>query len=165
MTQICWIVVKIGAFQMLTRHAFCPLYPANNTVEAFLSLPLWQQNYISAMQIFLGSLNLDSTYRVFTIFAVGMGLSAPEYNAPFFGSLADAYSVRQFWGRYWHQTFRKVSFTTQRTTFDSQSSFHLRRAPRYSTLQARWLLGWSAPRKGLLFPDTSRRTQATSPPA
>ncbi|KAH7048229.1 membrane bound O-acyl transferase family-domain-containing protein [Macrophomina phaseolina] len=108
LTQIFWVVVKIGAFQVLTRYAFCPLYPAENTVQAFLSLPLWQQNYISAMQLFLGTLSLDSTYRIFTIFAVGLGISKPEYNAPFFGSLADAYSVRQFWGKYWHQTFRKV---------------------------------------------------------
>lgn len=109
LAQIFWVAANLAAAQLITRFSFCPLYPSSNTVQAFLLAPLWQQYAISATQLVLSTRFLDSTYRIFAIIAVSLGLSAPESNPPCFGSLADAYSVRQFWGKYWHQMFRKVA--------------------------------------------------------
>lgn len=42
-------------------------------------------------------------------FSVGTGASGPEDWPPFMGSITLAWSVRNFWGRVWHQTMRRVS--------------------------------------------------------
>jgi hypothetical protein len=41
-------------------------------------------------------------------FSVGSGASGPEDWPPFMGSITLAWSVRNFWGRVWHQTMRRV---------------------------------------------------------
>ena len=45
------------------------------------------------------------------IFVVALGLSRPELERPLFGSLRDAYTLRGFWGSFWHQFLRR-RFTT-----------------------------------------------------
>ena len=45
------------------------------------------------------------------IIVVALGLSRPELERPLFGSLADAYTLRGFWGSFWHQLLRR-RFTT-----------------------------------------------------
>jgi len=40
---------------------------------------------------------------------VGCGLSSPESWPLLFGSFLDAWSIRRFWRRFWHQMLRKVS--------------------------------------------------------
>ncbi|KAL8792360.1 MAG: hypothetical protein Q9195_005063 [Heterodermia aff. obscurata] len=44
--------------------------------------------------------------HVFGFIAVASGLSEPAAWPPPFGTLSDLYSVRQFWGVYWHQYLR-----------------------------------------------------------
>jgi hypothetical protein len=41
-------------------------------------------------------------------FSVGSGASGPEDWPSFMGSITLAWSVRNFWGRVWHQTMRRV---------------------------------------------------------
>lgn len=107
LTNLVHIAVNLAAAQLLTRFFFCPLYPSHaNTAPAFLALPLWRQHAISTAQLALSTRFLDTTYRVFATCAVLLGLSPPAANPACFGSLADAWSVRTFWGRTWHQTFR-----------------------------------------------------------
>ncbi|KAF4310816.1 hypothetical protein GTA08_BOTSDO13750 [Botryosphaeria dothidea] len=109
LTNLVHIAVNLAAAQLLTRFFFCPLYPSHaNTAPAFLALPLWRQHAISTAQLALSTRFLDTTYRVFATCAVLLGLSPPAANPACFGSLADAWSVRTFWGRTWHQTFRAV---------------------------------------------------------
>lgn len=109
LTNLVHIAANLAAAQLLTRFFFCPLYPSHiNTPPAFLALPLWRQHAISTAQLALSTRFLDTTYRVFATCAVLLGLSPPAANPACFGSLADVWSVRTFWGRTWHQTFRTV---------------------------------------------------------
>ncbi|ETS82453.1 hypothetical protein PFICI_04329 [Pestalotiopsis fici W106-1] len=52
-----------------------------------------------------GLLNLCMA-NVGAIISVATGLSRPTECPPLYGSFADAYSVRRFWGISWHQMFR-----------------------------------------------------------
>ena len=45
------------------------------------------------------------------IFVVALGLSRPVLERPLFGNLGDAYTLRGFWGSFWHQLLRR-RFTT-----------------------------------------------------
>ncbi|KAK1595396.1 membrane bound O-acyl transferase family-domain-containing protein [Colletotrichum navitas] len=46
-------------------------------------------------------------YNLVSLPVVLTGLSSPSSWPPLFGSPLDAYSLRRFWGLYWHQTLRK----------------------------------------------------------
>jgi len=47
-------------------------------------------------------------YSALAIICVGGGLSDAREWPPLFGNLTDAYTVGRFWGRTWHQIFRRV---------------------------------------------------------
>jgi hypothetical protein len=42
-------------------------------------------------------------YEVFAVLSVATGIDDPEDWPPFFGKLTDAYSIRNFWGKFWHK--------------------------------------------------------------
>ncbi|KAI5980353.1 hypothetical protein EDC04DRAFT_3152737 [Pisolithus marmoratus] len=76
--------------------------------------PLLSQGY------FLGWINvtlllwgtyagLNRVYSVVAVIAVGTGLHEPRLWPPPFGKWKDAYTIRRFWGRTWHQFTRHVS--------------------------------------------------------
>ncbi|KAJ5619896.1 hypothetical protein N7510_003880 [Penicillium lagena] len=50
---------------------------------------------------------IDSRYRLVSIVTVGLGMSSPPDWPPVFGRMADAYTLRQFWGTFWHQLLRQ----------------------------------------------------------
>ncbi|KAF3924519.1 hypothetical protein ABW21_db0202499 [Orbilia brochopaga] len=45
-------------------------------------------------------------YTFLSLVAVGTGLSEPRNWPPAFGSVKDSYTLRLFWGKFWHQTLR-----------------------------------------------------------
>ncbi|KAL4812493.1 membrane bound O-acyl transferase family-domain-containing protein [Aspergillus spinulosporus] len=49
-------------------------------------------------------------YRSLSILSVALGLSSPESFPPLFNKMTDAYTLRNFWGKFWHQILR-VNFT------------------------------------------------------
>ncbi|EUC49779.1 hypothetical protein COCMIDRAFT_32796 [Bipolaris oryzae ATCC 44560] len=49
---------------------------------------------------------LDSTWRALSILFVGSGLASPRSWRPLFGSMWEAYTLRNFWGKFWHQILR-----------------------------------------------------------
>ncbi|KAJ3782999.1 membrane bound O-acyl transferase family-domain-containing protein [Lentinula aff. detonsa] len=55
---------------------------------------------------------LKSSIQVYllliTLLLVSTGLSEPDTWPDFFGRLADAYTVRRWWGRVWHQQLRRI---------------------------------------------------------
>ncbi|KAK5999047.1 Acetyltransferase aurG [Cladobotryum mycophilum] len=53
--------------------------------------------------VVVNCLTLDSYYDVLTIISVSLNLDPPEDWPPLFGDIREAYSVRRFWGRYWHR--------------------------------------------------------------
>ncbi|KAF5313322.1 hypothetical protein D9611_008498 [Ephemerocybe angulata] len=50
---------------------------------------------------------LDGMYTMCSIIGVGLGLSGPTDWPPLFGSWMGAWTVRNYWGRVWHQVLRK----------------------------------------------------------
>lgn len=53
-------------------------------------------------------IQIDRLYWVLGLLSVSVGLSAPGEWPYFFGDLRDAYTVRRFWGRTWHQLLRRL---------------------------------------------------------
>ncbi|EPS36469.1 hypothetical protein H072_10013 [Dactylellina haptotyla CBS 200.50] len=45
-------------------------------------------------------------YTFLSIVAVGTGISSPKNWPPVFGSPKDSYTLRLYWGKFWHQTLR-----------------------------------------------------------
>ncbi|KAL4886421.1 membrane bound O-acyl transferase family-domain-containing protein [Aspergillus karnatakaensis] len=54
----------------------------------------------------MGSVFINIFYRVVAVLSVGLGISRPDQWPSLFGSITEAYTVRRFWGRYWHQLLR-----------------------------------------------------------
>ncbi|TFK59222.1 hypothetical protein BDN72DRAFT_781035, partial [Pluteus cervinus] len=52
-----------------------------------------------------GVMNLQ--YSLLCAFLVALGISEPKHCPNAFGSWADSYTVRRFWGRTWHQNMRR----------------------------------------------------------
>jgi hypothetical protein len=52
--------------------------------------------------------SLNMQFPLFAALTVGLGLSSTEGWPPIMGKLMDVNSVRDFWGRFWHQGLRRV---------------------------------------------------------
>ncbi|KAJ9202660.1 putative toxin biosynthesis protein Tri7-like protein [Paecilomyces variotii] len=78
----------------------------------------------------IARLIIDSNHRLFSIVAVGLGGSPPELWPPFFGSMWDAYTIRGFWGTFWHQSLRWIL-----TSWSSLITRTILRLPRPSLVE------------------------------
>ncbi|KAL4733019.1 membrane bound O-acyl transferase family-domain-containing protein [Aspergillus similis] len=80
--------------------------PENSWVE------LWIEQGITALVIWLvvSRILISFHYRSLSILCVALGLSSPESFPPLFNKMTDAYTLRNFWGKFWHQNLR-VDFT------------------------------------------------------
>ncbi|KAF4223937.1 hypothetical protein CNMCM6457_010045 [Aspergillus fumigatiaffinis] len=54
----------------------------------------------------IGSWFIDVHYHVLAVASVGLGVSSPHQWPALFGSITETYTLRGFWGRFWHQVFR-----------------------------------------------------------
>ncbi|KAJ5814290.1 uncharacterized protein N7503_001040 [Penicillium pulvis] len=50
---------------------------------------------------------IDSRYRMASILLVGLGINSPQDWPPLFGRMSDAYTLRNYWGTFWHQGLRQ----------------------------------------------------------
>ncbi|KAH7870920.1 membrane bound O-acyl transferase family-domain-containing protein [Lentinula edodes] len=50
---------------------------------------------------------MSMQYLIFAVFSVGLGFSSPEDWPDTFGTWKHAYTVRNFWGKFWHQMIRR----------------------------------------------------------
>ncbi|KAG6988572.1 hypothetical protein G7Y79_00071g097430 [Physcia stellaris] len=74
----------------------------------------------SSIGFWLGNcLALQAIYSAMSLLAVCTGLSRPELERPIFGSAREAYTLRGFWGRAWHQTIRgRLTSVADWVTYD-----------------------------------------------
>ncbi|KAI8632625.1 membrane bound O-acyl transferase family-domain-containing protein [Xylariaceae sp. FL1651] len=50
---------------------------------------------------------INAQYVACSVLAVALGLGAPKDWPPLFGKLSEAWTVRRFWNRFWHQMIRR----------------------------------------------------------
>ncbi|KAL2842707.1 membrane bound O-acyl transferase family-domain-containing protein [Aspergillus pseudoustus] len=55
----------------------------------------------------MGACFISIFYRIVAVISVALGFSGPQQWPSLFGSVVDAYTIRRFWGRYWHQLLRQ----------------------------------------------------------
>ncbi|KAH9209069.1 membrane bound O-acyl transferase family-domain-containing protein [Leptodontidium sp. 2 PMI_412] len=104
----CRATLNVLGMACLMKFVFCLCWPRAADDVVFLSLPMLQRHLTACILLVYTWLELDSTYQVASIMAVSLGLTPPDQWPPLFGRPADMYSVRNFWGRCWHQVFRDV---------------------------------------------------------
>ena len=82
---------------------------------ALASLNLWDQHSLArsaANALFAGAklyYPIQMNYTLASMISVLLGVCEPKDWPPLFGSIALATTLRNFWGKYWHQFIRKVS--------------------------------------------------------
>ncbi|MCJ1247523.1 hypothetical protein MMC30_004737 [Trapelia coarctata] len=54
----------------------------------------------------VGRVMNDIWYRVFAVIFVGLGLTEPKQWPPLYGDYKDTYTLRGYFGKFWHQTLR-----------------------------------------------------------
>ncbi|KAH8833327.1 membrane bound O-acyl transferase family-domain-containing protein [Flagelloscypha sp. PMI_526] len=59
------------------------------------------------LMFWVSGIGLISAYNLSSAGAVALFISTPEYWPPLFGKWTDAWSLRRFWGRVWHQVLRR----------------------------------------------------------
>ncbi|CEL11616.1 hypothetical protein ASPCAL14717 [Aspergillus calidoustus] len=73
---------------------------------------------------------IELQYRAVSVVSVALGLSTPAQWPELFGSITKTYTLRGFWGKYWHQLFRWPM-----TSISSWTTRRLLRLPRPSVLE------------------------------
>ncbi|KAJ5765059.1 hypothetical protein N7520_004618 [Penicillium odoratum] len=78
-------------------------------LEWNVSLDMWIERFatnIISWYLF-ARICIDSRYRLASIVVVGLKLRSPQDWPPLFGRMADGYTLRKFWGAFWHQSLRQ----------------------------------------------------------
>ncbi|KZN87012.1 hypothetical protein EN45_055670 [Penicillium chrysogenum] len=106
--------------------------PASLEIEWIVPVGQWAERIVTHLSIWfvVNRLISDLAYRVLSIFFVGIGSDSPADWPPAFGRMADAFTLRNFWAKFWHQFMRQP--------FTSVSNFIARdvlRLTRSSTLE------------------------------
>ena len=70
----------------------------NRLVSVLVGLCVWSWEYFE----------LNSMYSVAAAMSIAAGACEPWEWPPIFGPISEAWSVRQFWGVFWHQMLRRV---------------------------------------------------------
>ncbi|KAJ5124398.1 uncharacterized protein N7515_008223 [Penicillium bovifimosum] len=82
-------------------------------IEWMVPVGQWAERIITHLSIWfvVNRLICDLTYRVLSILFVGIGSDWPSDWPPVFGRMADVFTLRNFWGTFWHQ-FMRQPFTS-----------------------------------------------------
>ncbi|KAJ3850029.1 membrane bound O-acyl transferase family-domain-containing protein [Lentinula lateritia] len=102
LTALPWVVFGDAANLALRSHpGFQPNGPSIANVGPFMRI----------LNVFIFALpsvaTLQIQYKMYSIIATSVGLYHPEDWPDLFGKWSDGYTIRQFWGRAWHQTMRR----------------------------------------------------------
>ncbi|KAJ5635100.1 uncharacterized protein N7484_008413 [Penicillium longicatenatum] len=100
-------IVQFSAHRMPVRSMTGEIF---TELEWNVPIDIWIQriteNLISWFLI--ARICLDCRYRMASIIVVGLGINSPQDWSPIFGSMSDAYTLRNYWGTFWHQGLRQA---------------------------------------------------------
>ncbi|KAF8993367.1 membrane bound O-acyl transferase family-domain-containing protein [Cyathus striatus] len=121
-TESRWQFVRSGITKSLWYYAICDV---TETAIWYIPLYKWREASITAigfrviytlMYAFTGWIGLCLVYTGVATIAVAITLTDPSEWPPLFGKWSDAYTVRRFWGRTWHQCLRRVISSHEKDT-------------------------------------------------
>ncbi|KAF9465459.1 membrane bound O-acyl transferase family-domain-containing protein [Collybia nuda] len=92
----------LEVYQHTTGSNYVPKHFSGTAHSIFetLQLPL-----LASLTTFA---HMSMSYTSLGALSVGLKISDPEDWPPLFGALSDAYTIRRFWGRTWHQFLRRM---------------------------------------------------------
>lgn len=93
--DLCWYPLSISQYESVPApDVFSDSVPH----QALLALSTGIMNYCT----------LSLQFSVFAALTVAIGMYTPQDWPPLMGRLRDVSTVRNFWGRFWHQNLRRV---------------------------------------------------------
>lgn len=109
--QLLWNLFLVDVAQ--TYQRLNPLF----SLKGDEAKSLWSQGYVLGCLNILGHLTvswgmLNINYNTLSLVCVASGLSEPQNWPDTFGKWNDAYTVRRFWSRTWHQWLRRYTAST-----------------------------------------------------
>ncbi|KAJ5157830.1 uncharacterized protein N7482_008930 [Penicillium canariense] len=106
--------------------------PGFSHIDWFVPVDQWVERGLTNLTVWfaLSRIVIDAHYRLSSVVFVGSGLDVAANWPPLFGSMADVYTIRKFWGKFWHQYLRQP-FTAV-SNFIARDVLHL---PRPSILE------------------------------
>ncbi|KAJ5887558.1 hypothetical protein N7495_007599 [Penicillium taxi] len=86
------------------NHESMPL-----NIQWYLPVDQWIERIVSNIVagFVVSRILIDFHHRAFSVFTVGLGFESPSDSPPLFGRAVDAYTLRGFWGKFWHQLIRQ----------------------------------------------------------
>ncbi|KAF3058427.1 toxin biosynthesis protein [Daldinia childiae] len=104
---------------------------------------------------------LSTQYALGSIVFVGLGLNEPEDWPPLFNPISEATTVRNLWGKYWHQVIRRALSTWSSALVDALGIQHGTNLSSYTQLWFSFVVsGYFHARSHLILPSPINVTVA-----
>ncbi|KAJ6087134.1 hypothetical protein N7467_006048 [Penicillium canescens] len=86
-----------------------PQEPVSSAIEWTVPADQWVERIGTHLSIWfiVNRLIGDLAYRFLSIIFVGIGFDSPSDWPPAWGRMGDAFTLRDFWGKFWHQFMRR----------------------------------------------------------
>ncbi|KAJ5111435.1 hypothetical protein N7532_001970 [Penicillium argentinense] len=110
---LAWQYLALDITQAASIQSSLSQQSLNVKPEWNIPLSKWAERGTTHLAIWfvVNRLIGDSAYRLLSILFVGLGIDDPSNWPPAFGSVVDCYTLRNFWGKFWHQ-FMRQPFTS-----------------------------------------------------
>jgi Membrane bound O-acyl transferase family len=97
--DLCWYPLSISKYNAVPAP---DVFSDSLSHQVILALAMGIMNYCS----------LSLQFSLFAALTVGIGMYTPQDWPPLMGRLRDVSTVRDFWGKFWHQNLRRVCSVT-----------------------------------------------------
>ncbi|KAF8971274.1 membrane bound O-acyl transferase family-domain-containing protein [Flammula alnicola] len=105
-SQVFWIAVYVILYDAnMTLMRANPYFMKDGIITSRYDC-LWRLGGVCYLVMLYFVLSIEP--MILSVIWVGTGISEPRDWPPLVGSVADAYTLRRFWGRTWHQMFRGI---------------------------------------------------------
>ncbi|KAJ5295798.1 hypothetical protein N7508_010619 [Penicillium antarcticum] len=105
-----WQYLTLSMFgKLAAQEALSKPVPVSFEVDWFVPMDQWIERIISNLigWFVAGRILIDLNARICAILSVALGTDSPADAPPTFGTMAVSYSLRNYWGKFWHQLLRQ----------------------------------------------------------